>query len=78
MFLKVCARQNILSGLAGGVDPDTHMKWVWLFIDAILMLESEASCKLPLHALSTVRGLLITKFLSFVVADYLGETPSAG
>ncbi|CAB9515430.1 unknown protein [Seminavis robusta] len=39
MFLKIYARNTVLSSLAGGVDPDTYMKWVWLFLDGIVYLE---------------------------------------
>ncbi|CAB9530068.1 unknown protein [Seminavis robusta] len=38
MFLKIYARNTVLSSLAGGVDPDTYMKWVWLFLDDIVYL----------------------------------------
>ena len=30
-----------MCSLAGGVDLGTYSKWVWLFIDAIIFLESQ-------------------------------------
>ena len=48
MFLKVYANCGPLCALAGGVDPNTYMKWVWLFMDAIVELESHVvSCFRP-------------------------------
>lgn len=40
MCFKVYAKQNVLCALAGGIDGNTYMKWVWLFTDNILVLES--------------------------------------
>ena len=38
MFLKVCAKETVLSSLCGA-DRQTVAKWVWLFLDAIASLE---------------------------------------
>jgi len=39
MFMKVYGKERAMSVLAGGVDPQTFRKWVWLFIEAIAHLE---------------------------------------
>ena len=41
MFCKIYGKENTMCSLAGGVDPGTHSKWAWLFIDAIILLESQ-------------------------------------
>jgi len=41
MFLKSYGKEKVMSALAGGVDPQTFRKWVWIFIEAISYLEDE-------------------------------------
>lgn len=41
MFLKVYAKTATLSSICGGIDPATHHKWVWAFIEVISWLEVE-------------------------------------
>ena len=41
MFLRVYAKERVLCTLAGGVNRNTFSKWTWLFIDAIVRLESQ-------------------------------------
>ena len=41
-FMKVCPKQSpgcsAVGALAGAVNPKTHRKWVWAFIDAVANL----------------------------------------
>ena len=39
MYLKVYGRQKTMCTLAGGVNADTYMKWVMLFVTSIAYLE---------------------------------------
>jgi hypothetical protein len=54
MFLKVYAKQATLcSLLVGGVDKETYRKWCWLFIEAIVGLESHVVSTIPAFLVST-------------------------
>ena len=39
LFLKTYAKLKVLCVIAGGVDKDTYMKWVWQFLEKIVMLQ---------------------------------------
>jgi len=39
MFLKTYDTEKNLSGIAGGVDEKTYVKWTWIVLDGIALLE---------------------------------------
>ena len=39
LFLKTYAKLKVLCAIAGAVDKETYMLWVWKFIDGIVSLQ---------------------------------------
>ena len=67
MFLKVYAKLKVLCSIAGGIDKETYMNWVWQFLESIVLLQEFVVRFAPMCMF-----LLLLPF-SPSVSDCLGE-----
>ena len=69
-FMKVYPKQSpgcsAVGASAGAVDPKTHRKWVWAFIDAVANLDNVVVSN---HSVGTVQNVLFLVMMTCDSAD---------